>query len=251
MKAQFKYTFRAELYLRGIVFAVISVMMLVFAVLGSLGFLPEAAQITAVSLAGIGIAVMFGANIASDVAMSKRLCATPDAYLHALTPAPRRKFLLASVLTMMILDIVTMAAVITGEVVLSFNLANVGNLWREFGYAVRDYAAEILYGVLFLMACYLLAAMIILFCVTAKKSIFYKMPASWLMTFLLACGCVYAVSLLPLIIAPFGTIERYRIFITITLDGWTGAWLYLLLTFLEAAGLFVLTSKLMERKMNL
>jgi len=58
MKVQFKYAIRAGLYARGPVFAVIFIMELIFIVLGSLGILPLAAQITAVSLGGTAIAVM-------------------------------------------------------------------------------------------------------------------------------------------------------------------------------------------------
>ena len=254
MKAQFKYAFLAGLYVRGGVFAVIFVMNLAFITLGSLNLLPPAAHVTAVSLGGIAIAVMMAANIIGDIAVARRMFSAPGAYLHTLTPVPRRKTLLASVLSMAVMDFVTMATVITGEVWLSLNLAGRG-IWRIIWNAVRANAADLTYVLLFillLVMIYLLKMMIILFCVTAKNSVFYKTRASGLMTFLLACGCFYAAILMQLVLVPFGSIERYGMLIILYLPSNSVALpLYILLILLEAAALFVLTSKLMERKMNI
>jgi hypothetical protein len=83
-----------------------------------------------------------------------------------------------------------------------------------------------------------------------KKSIFYRFPVSGLLAFLLACVCFYVVSLLQLILFPFGAVERYGLLIILNL-AINGLPFYVLLTLLEAAALFVVTSKLMERKINL
>jgi hypothetical protein len=112
---------------------------------------------------------------------------------------------------------------------------------------------DYLYGLWYvplLAAGYLLLMMIILFCITAKKSVLYRLPASRLLAFLLACVCFYVISLLQLILIPFGAVERYGLMILLTL-GSNGLPFYALLILLEAAALFVTTSKLMERKINL
>jgi hypothetical protein len=252
MKAQFKYAFLAGIYARTYVFAVIFTMNLVFITLGSAGLLPFAAHITAVSLGGVAIAVMMAFNIAGDVAIARRMFSVPEAYLHALTPAPRWKILLASIVAMMTLDFITMAVVITGEVWLSLTFAGVWNTVIDFIRGGMDFP-YFLYGlqfILLLIAGYLLTMTFILFCVTAKKSIFYKSRYPFLMTLLLACGCIYVLSLLLLILAPFGSVGRFGIFIIISLSD-TALPFYILLTLLKAAGLFYLTSKLMERRMNI
>jgi len=77
------------------------------------------------------------------------------------------------------------------------------------------------------------------------------MPASGFLAFLLACGCFYVVSLLQLLLAPFGEVGWQGFLIVITLSPGAAGPLLTLLTLIEAAGLFVLTSKLMERKINL
>ena len=252
MKAQFKYAFLAGFNFRGPVFAVIFIMNTVFLILGSLGLLPFAAHVTAVSLGGVAIAVMLVVNIVGDIAIVRRMFSVPEAYLHVLTPAPRWKIMLASIITMTLMDIFTMAFVIIMQVSLSFNLAgnNVRQIfWSYMGQNLSD-MIFIIWLFLLLIAGYLLVLMVILFCVTAKKSIFYKIPASGFLTFLLACACFYVVNLLTLFLAPFGEVQRFLFMIIIGLDI-TAIPMLALLTLLEAGALFVLTSKLMERKINL
>ena len=252
MKAQFKYAFKTGLDFRGAAFAVILVMDAVFIALGSFGLLPFAAEVTAVSLGGVAIAVMLVFDIISDVAIIRRMFSAPEAYLFALTPAPRREILLASVVVTAILDIVTMAVVITGEVWLSFILAGEENsrILRDFFNANSSYLFDGLWLAALLAAGYLLVMMVILFCITARKSILYGFPASGLLAFLLGCVCFYVISLLQLALIPFGDVNRYGLLITLNL-GRNALPFYALLTLLEAAALFVLTSKLMERRINL
>jgi hypothetical protein len=254
MKAQFKYAFLAGHQIRGSVFAVIFTMNLVFIVLGSLGLLPFAAHVTAVSLGGVAIAVMMAVNIIGDITIVRRLFYSPEAYLHALTPVPRWKTLLASIVAIISQDIVSMTIVITQQVWLSLNLAGVHDVVQNF---IRNEMSTqelflTFWLILFVIAGYLLIINLILFCVTAKRSIFFKKPVSGLLTFLFGCACVYIINLLQFILAPFGSIERFNVFFIITLsaDG-AGFPVYTLLILLEAIGLFVLTSKLMERRINI
>jgi uncharacterized RDD family membrane protein YckC len=92
--------------------------------------------------------------------------------------------------------------------------------------------------------------MVINLSITAKKSLLFSVPASGLLAFLLACACFYVISLLQLLLIPFGTVQRYGLLILLNL-GSNALPFYALLTLLEAAALFVITSKLMERKINL
>jgi len=252
MKAQFKYAFRAGLSLRLPVFAVIFIMFLVFVALGSLGLLPFAAHVTAVSLGGTAIAVMMAFNIVGDVSIARRMFAAPGAYLYALTPVPRRQMLLSSVIAMAAMDVVTMAAVITGEVILSLNLAGgIGDIvWTSI---IRASALDVLLGIwaaVCVTAGYLLIMMVILFCISARKSLLYNKPAGGLLTAALAAGIAFVINLSPFLLAPFGEISRFYVFFTITL-GRVGSVLFVLLMLIEAAALFVLTSKLLERKVNI
>jgi hypothetical protein len=227
-------------------------MMLVFGILGSLGALPAAAQITAVALGGMAIAVMLAANIIDDVAIARRMFSAPDAYLYALTPAPRWKTLLSSLTAMTVMDAVTLTVVISGEVWLVFNMVDEMTGIRV-GDFLRDMGANILpalYYILYFVSAYLLFVLVVLFSVSAGKSIFYKKAASGLLAFLLAWGCLYISSLLQLVSAPFGTVARFGPAFTITV-GHAGAWVNVIMTLIQVAVLFVLTSKLLERKVNI
>jgi hypothetical protein len=253
MKAQFKYAFRTGLAFRGEAFAVIFAMDAVFIALGSLGLLPFAAQVTAVSLGGVAIAAMLVFDIIGDVAIMRRMFSVPEAYLYALTPVPRRKIILASVITAAILDIVTMAVVITAERWLAFILAGKETsraVWDAMSTQSQDYLYTFFWFTLLLIAGYLFLMMVILFCITVKKSILYRIPASGLLTFFLACACFYVTSLLQLVLIPFGAVDRYGLLIILNI-GWNALPFYALLLLLEAIGLFLMTSKLMERKINL
>jgi hypothetical protein len=253
MKAQFKYAFKTGLTVRWAAFAVIFVMDAVFIALGSLGLLPFAAQVTAVSLGGVAISVMLVFDIIGHIADKRRMFSVPEAYLYALTPVPRWKTLLASVIVTAVLDIVTMAVVITAEVWLSLILAGTEEIWRNVLDFINTHGSEFMYGfgyAALLVAGYLLLMMVIIFCITVKMSILYKTPASGLLTFLLACACFYVVSLLQLVLIPFGIVDHYGLLIILQL-GNNVLPFYALLTLLEAAALFVITSKLMERRINL
>ena len=254
MKALFKYAFLTGLYIRGAVFAVIFLMDAVFITLGSLGLLPFAAHVTAVSLGGVAVIIMKVANIGGDIYLARRLFSAPDAYLYALTPVPRRKILLSWVVTMAAMDLFSMLVVIVGEMWLSFNLAG-GGIWQIVWNFLHRNTLHLLYGfwlILLMIAAYFLVMMVIMFCAAAKKSFFFTKRASGFLAFLLACACLYVVSLLQLILAPFSEVQRYGLLLIIvpTNSGVTFP-LLIVLTLLEAAALFILGSKLIERKINI
>jgi len=227
-------------------------MNLVFVVLGSLGLLPLAAQITAVSLSGTAIAVMAAFNIVGDVSIGRRMFSAPGAYLYALTPAPRRQMLISSVTAMVVMDVVTMAVSIVSVVILSLNLASVyvgGDVFETFGILT----SSPFYGLLEISPAlpgYLLLLMMILFCEAMKKSVFYSKPAGGLLTGLLVVALIYVVSLSALLVAPFGTLTRFAVFFTVSV-GPLGAGMYALVLLIQAAVLCVLTAKLLERKINI
>ena len=252
MKAQFKYAFLAGGIPRIYVFAAIFVFQLVFILLGETTGLPLAAHITAVALSGVMVSVMTVFNVIGDISIVRRMFYGPGAYLTALTPVPRHKTLLASVISMIVMDVVTMAIVITGLVRLSLNLGQLymnQSVWEMAGYYV-SVLPIILFAAAHIIAGYLLFMMIILFCITARKSLFFHKRAGRLLTFLLAVGTLYATTLVPLILAPFAYIDRYFFVFQLHLRP-IGSALYPILLFIMSAVLFIMTSKLMERKMNI
>jgi len=253
MKAQFKYAFLAGLHIRGPVFAVVFIMDIAFIILGSLSKVPIALHIIFITFGGIAAAVMLAANIGSDVIMGRRMFASSEAYLQALTPVPRWKTLLANVITMLAEDLITITFSVTAITWIAFNFIgnNIWEIFKEMVLAQNNILFYAICGFFMMIAAYLLFIMIILFCAAMKKSIFFKIPASGFLTFLLACGCFYAVSLLQVILLPISNVQIFGL--TIILSPYTIAAypILVVLTFLEAAGLFLITSKLIERKINI
>jgi len=252
MKTQFKYAFLNGLNVRGVTFAIIFVMNAVFIILGSVLKLPFAVHVVFLTFGGIAVAAMFAANIGSDIIMIRRVFASKDAYLQALTPVPRWKTLLANVTTMMCLDIFTMFIASVSITWITFNFIG-NNIWQNFWdiLSSENFTVYIILSVKAMIACYLLFVMVILLCIAVKKSFFFKLPASGLLTFLLALACFYIVSLLQIVLLPISSVQVFGIFIMLTPNSFAAFPILIILTFLEAAGLFVLTSKLIERKINI
>ena len=254
MKAQFKYTFINGLYVRGTIFAVIFLINLVFITLGALGLLPLAAMITGVSLSGVAVGVMSVTNIVSDIGILRRLFSAPGAYLHALTPSPRWKILLASVLAILVMDVVSMTVAITGVTWMSLILAgNFYDITSLFRYLSLIDVPVVLYGIgsiLSVIAGYLLFLMIILSCIVVKKSVFYQKRGGVFFTVLFVIGVLYLLSLSQFLLAPFGHISRDWWYFTVHIGG-AGVIAYGILTFIQATALFLASAHLMERKINI
>jgi hypothetical protein len=229
-------------------------MYFVFIVLGELGLLPIAALITALVLGGFGFATMAIINIVNDIGIIRRMLSAPRAYLTALVPASRYKMLLANVAVMTILDFVTMAVVISGQVWLAFNLGGNFAIAYEFVEDMRlidlNVLTSVISGILLLMSGYLLLIMFIVSCIAVRRSLFYQKRAGGLLTALVAIGAIYLWTLSHFLLAPFGTVTRIGMFFSINVGG-TGMLAYVILTFICAVMLFILNSKLIERKLNL
>jgi len=247
------YAFRAGASPRLIVFAVILVMNLAFIIPGLFGVLPTAALITAVSLSGTAIGVMAVFNIIGDISIGNTVFSATGAPFYALTPAPRRNTLLASVTAMFVMDFVTMVISIASVVFLSINLGNQFmdfNIWETMSGGIGLDVQNILVPLALFIAYYLFFLMLIMFCKTVRKSVFYNKPAGGFLAFLLAVGIFYLSTVSALLLVPFGTVTRFYGFFTVSV-GFLGMGLYALLHLIFAAIMFYLTYRLMERKMNI
>ena len=254
MKAQFKYAFISGLHIRGIVFAVILIINLFFIILGLLGLSPLPAMITGVALSGMGISVMTITNIISDIGIIRRLFAAPGAYVYALTPTHRGSTLLASVAAIAVMDIVSMTVVTTGVtwqgLMLAGRYVDIWGFIRNFHIFDGSYFAFITGVVLTTFAGYLLVLMFITACIVVKRSIFYQKSAGVLLTALCAIGALYVFSLSNFLLVPFGYVSRDLWFFTVSIDG-SASIAYGILTLIQAFALFLVSAKLMERKLNI
>jgi len=250
------YAFRAGASPRLVVFAVILVMNLAFILPGSFGWLPLAAHIVAVSLSGTAIGVMAVFNIIGDVSLCKSMFSPSGAVFYALTPAPRRNTLLASLIAMFFMDFVTMILSIVSVVVLSLNLGShvsgdyIWGLLFRHGFELRFFLNNILIPFLLVIATYLFFVMLIIYCRAVRKSVLYNKHAGGFLAFSLAVGIYYLFTVSTLLLAPFGSMSWFYGIITISVN-YLGMGMYALLHLVFAAVMFILTSRLMERKMNI
>ena len=261
MKAQFKYAFRAGISPRLIVFAILVVVNLAFILPGMLGIFPLAAQIVGVALSGCAIAVMLVFNVIGDIKIIGHTF-SPGAAFFALAPVHRGKTLAANVLSMMIMDLVTMAVLIFGTVILSINLGShyVGDsLWsittHYYGAGwnvphLAEVGRDIILYLAIGIAAYLSIVMTVLFSIAMRKSVLYNVPAGGFLALLITVAIVYITNLLNFLLVPFGHISRFFFTFTIQL-GFLGSWMYALLLLIVAAVLFILTSRILERKLNI
>jgi len=255
MKAQFKYAFKAGISPRIYVFASIFVTNLTFIILGAFGILPFAAQVVGVSLSSTAIVVMLVFNVIGDASIINQMFKSPGAVFYSLTPAPRRERLLASVISMLVMDFVTMAVSIFSVVALSINL---GSRFTEISIweMIHEGMSYVNYPGVFVLlalciAAYLYITMLIMFCKAIRKSAFFCVPAGGLLALLVAVGVLYVTNISSFLLAPFGEVSRFYFFFTITIGYLLGTGLFALLLFIFAAIMFILTSRIMERKMNI
>ena len=249
-----KYAFLDGLYIRGIAFAVISVMNLVFLFFASFENQHFAALVTFVSLSGTAIAVMIVFNIIGDIVMVRQIFSAPRAYLYALSPVKRWKNLLARISAMMIMDMTSMVLVIIPVVILSLRLAGLNLNDQIFSLAYRQYfpgMIDTITGILFFLGGYLQIVSVILFCITIYKSLLFNVRASGLLAFLCAYACFYLFNLMQVILIPFGSFYNQGLFLFIFLSNNGSHFMYILLLFLQSAGLLFLASKLMEKRINI
>jgi len=164
--------------------------------------------------------------------------------------------MLASTLAMMITDILTMILPIISVIILSVNLGSnyTGiNFWDMMtqleSFNFQNVYITVISTILIIVG-YLLLLMLIMFCTAMKKSYYYSKPASGLLAFLTGVGVFYIMTLIPLLVSPFAEVSRFYGFITVSVNN-VGMAVYTVLMFIFAAVLFLLTSKLFERKINL
>jgi hypothetical protein len=254
MKAQFKYNLMTGMSARGSVFLGLMLINMVFITLGSAGLLPQAAHIVGVSLCGVGLLLMMCVNLLCDIGIIRRMFSAPEAYTYALAPVHRGKMLFAGLATITLADMFTMGALVVAQVWLALNLAGRG-IWQFMWTTAFDgiNAVELLFIVclpLLVFAGYTLFVTVVVFCVALKNSLLYKMPAGWILAVFAGFGVFWVFSLADLVMIPFGGVQMHGMLINITVVG-AGYPIYVALTFLKAAAVFVLTAKLMERRVNI
>jgi hypothetical protein len=123
-------------------------------------------------------------------------------------------------------------------------------IWEGISSAGMPEALAWLLLLVYLISGYLLVVMLILFLISTRKSLFYAKPAGGLLTALFAVGVLFIINLSQFLLIPFGAVTRFGVSFIISL-GRSGMFAHSMLLLIIAAVLFVITSKLLERKVNI
>jgi hypothetical protein len=244
---QLKYASR--IYLNQRVYALIGtvVINLVFFVLGITGILPIGWMIFGTVLSSLSLCAVFGVCVMVDMESIKSLFAPPNAYYTMLAPVPAWKTVLSRVISMTVLDIVSLTVGIFG-VVLQSTMLDSYQPW-DSGMIPTDSIIAIIIGII----AYATMFLFIIFACALAKSVFYHTKARGLLGFFGMVALGYLYSWLDLLLAPFANVSRFGAFIEVHLTSGLNAGMiaYIALLLIKAAALLIGISYLYERKVNI
>ncbi len=207
-----------------------------------------ALHIVAVSLSGCALCALFIFNILGDASIDRYVFKAPQAYSANLLPVKSWKLLLSRTIAIVAQDVIGLGLSIAGTTYLSLRLGGVGEAVAPFfGFEA------ILSGVLFFIAGYLLIVLAVAFARILSSSVFYTMKGRGILSLLTTLLALYVLSFLDFLAAPFGYVQSFGTMFVINVDSGlsAGAIAYLLALLAQCAALFLVSSHLMERKINL
>ena len=245
---QFKYAFKHGATLRYTVFGIVFAINVVFGLLAYFGILGFAAAVTAVSLSGVGLGAVIIVNIIAGIINLNNVLCPPTAYANALVPVKSGKVLFARLVAIIAQDLITMVLCIFGVVWLSFYLAGITT--NAVANIQVDVYTESVTASLFGCAMYAYIYMFAVFCYVLNKSIFFNKKCRAIFTIGAGIATFWLISLLDFTLIPFATVDNWFIFYNITLHDALGTAIHGVVTAVKITILFVVTSRLMDRRMN-
>ena len=207
-----------------------------------------ALYIVGVSLSGCALCALFIFQILGDASIDRYVFKAPQGYAVNLFPVNSWKLLLSRTIAIVAQDVIGLALGVAGTTYLSLQLGGVGErVMRYFDFET------ILCGVLLFIVMYTLVVLAVAFARILSSSVFYTMKGRGILSLLTTLLALYALSFLDFLAAPFGYVQSFGTMFIINVDyGLSlGAIVYLLALLAQCAVLFIVSSRLMERKINL
>jgi hypothetical protein len=246
-----KYSARQGLGMRLWTLAAVLVLNGVFISLGAAG-VHIAAAIIGVVLSSLALAGVFVVVVIADVLMLRSLFSAPVAYPTLLVPEPGWKTLLSRIIPMAVFDILSLTIGIAGIVVQAIALDDrTISLLAVFK---PDFEFDVLLTTgIYVIATYLLLILSICFVWVLIKSVFFRTKLKGLLAVASFFAAHYLLSLLLLPLLAVTPYDRFGFFFYIGISAGfnAGAICYLLLLLLQTFILFVVTARLIERRINL
>jgi len=208
--------------------------------------LPLVASGTAIQGIGTGFAFLaiLCINIYASFSNINRLFSAPSGYLTLLAPVPSWKTLLGHIISNTILSLVSITIGTLGVMAQTVTPHH-----TAVGVSVSRYwwvmtAIMLVWSAMPLLAFALWRAI--------SKSVFYRLPLQKLLSAICTIIFLIITNWFYLLLAPFGTVERYRWFFTVMLpSNQLSAILLFAVTLLQAAAILFATAYLMDRRINL
>ena len=250
MSDQIKYSARYGLELRLFTFLAVIVLNVAFAFLGYNNIYGTGGKITAIvlsSLAATGVCVVC---LIADIQSVRGIFSAPTGYNMGLVPVAGWKILLGRIIPMVAFDLVSIAAAASGVVIQTFihtrlSLQAVGAV-IDSGYLLWSGAAVFLEYLSFLNLIFLTLAI--------SKSVLFRFRGRGFLTFLAFLLIAYAHTLSYLVLGLVAPLSYYGYgLFTISIYAGlnVGMVSYLLLTLLTSGVMFLLTARMIERRLNL
>ena len=207
-----------------------------------------ALYIVAVSLSGCALCALFIFQVLGDASIDRYVFKAPYGYCVNLLPVKSWKLILSRTIAIVAQDVIGLMLGVAGTTYLSLQLGGVGE--RVMSYIDAE---TILSGALFFIAGYLLIVLAVAFARILSASVFYTMKGRGILSLLATLAALYALSFLNILAAPFGYLQSYGSMFVINVDYGlsAGAFAYLAALLAQSAVLLIVSSHLMERKINL
>ncbi len=204
--------------------------------------------IVAVSLSGCALCALFIFNILGDASIDRYLFKAPQGYAVNLMPVKSWKLLLSRTIAIVAQDVIGLGLGVAASTYLSLRLGGVGErVYRYFDFE------SILSGALIFVIMYTMIALAVAFARIMSSTVFYRTKGRGILSLLATLAALYALSFLNFLAAPFGYVQYYGSMFLIDVGSGlsAGGVVYLLALIAQCAALFIVTSRLMERKINL
>jgi hypothetical protein len=252
MKAQFKYAFLQNLDQRAYALGATVLISAVFSVLSVTGLANEAVMTLGVVLESLALCGVFAVCIIADVQGMGGIFGSPQGYLNILTPVPGWKLLLPRLVTYVLEDLFSLAVAIASLVfqVMVFD-SEFGDVFH-FRLTWDDIRSIALFGGMALLG-YAYILMLAVFGASLKSGPFSNRRFGSLLALLCMGAAAWALNLFNFVLMPFGMVDMWNSVFTISLDIRSPLHIamYDLVSLIKVAALFVTSSLLIERRINL
>ncbi len=210
---------------------------------GALDAYPEQSKTYTVDNNGI-----WWVTVSTSEGDDNHLFKAPQGYSVHLFPVKGWKLLLSRTIAIVAQDAVGLILSVSAVTYLALKLGGVGERVSEY-VGAETYIC----GALLFIVAYLLIVLAAAFARTLSASVFFKLKGRGVLSLLVTIAALYALSFLNFLAAPFGFVQNYGSMFHITVGAGLSAGMiaYMLANLLQCAALFLASSYLMERKINL